>query len=158
MRGVPGIRGSPGYFSVRFYSLRGAGAGGGGGGAGTKSPAQSLPNRNGEFGFRLAGASVDLRTGIVSVAADAPDVVQNLCLAFSVAVLYVLCQPRPVRAAESDGPAPADDPAKMSPRAVQKMETEGLELVVAAGYLYDTPCNSYIKCSVHAGACTLHLM
>ena len=72
---MPGIQGSPGHFSVRFYSLRG-----------TKSTpsALSLPDRNGEFGFQMDRATVDLRTGLVSVAADTDDVVQNLCLAFSV--------------------------------------------------------------------------
>ena len=137
--------------TVHFYSLRGATV--------KSTPnAQYLPNRDGEFGFMLDDVSVDLRTGKVSVAANTEDVVQNLCLAFSVAVLYVLCQPRPVQSA-SNSQNPADEPAKpmsdvMSPRAVQKMETEGLELVIATGYLYDTPCNSYIKCSVFAGACS----
>ena len=146
VRGVPGIRGSPGYFSVRFYSLRGATA------ARSTPAARSLPDRNGEFSFRLDSATVDLRAGTVSVAADTDDVVQNLCLAFSVAVLYVLCQPRPVRTgADGDGAGPGAAAAAeskggeaMSPRAAQKMETESLGLVVAAGYLYDTPCNSYI--------------
>jgi len=153
VRGVPGIRGSPGYFSVRFYSLRGATA------ARSTPAARSLPDSNGEFSFRLDSATVDLRTGTVSVAADTDDVVQNLCLAFSVAVLYVLCQPRPVRTgADGDGAGPGAAAAAeskggeaMSPRAAQKVETESLGLVVAAGYLYDTPCNSYIKCSVFAG-------
>ena len=150
VRGVPGIPGSPGNFSVRFYLLRGATT------KWSKS-VQSLPDRNGDFSFQLESATVDLRTGTVSVAADTEDVVQNLCLGFSVAVLYVLCQPRPVQ--KESGQHPADEPAKplkevMSPSTIQKMETEGLELVVAAGYLYDTPCNSYIKSTVFAGACS----
>ena len=143
VRGVPGVRGDPGHFTVRFYSLRGATTK-------SMSSVQSLPDRDGEFGFQMDNATVDLRAGMVSVAADTEDVVQNLCLAFSVAVLYVLCQPRPVQ--KGSKRQPAEEPAKLqsdvkSPATAQRMETEGLELVVAAGYLYDTPCNSYIPVS-----------
>lgn len=96
MRGVPGVRGNPGHLSVRLYSLRGATTA-----KAAPSSHASIPNKNGDYGFQLASAAVDLRSGKVSVAADTDDVVQNLCLAFSVAVLYVLCQPRPAQNAAS---------------------------------------------------------
>ncbi len=48
-----------------------------------------VPNKAASHQFEVEGVAVDLKTGTLTVAADNDEVVQNLCLAFSVAVLQV---------------------------------------------------------------------
>ena len=48
-----------------------------------------VPNKVNSWQFEVEGVNVDLKSGTLTVAADNDEVVQNLCLAFSVAVLQV---------------------------------------------------------------------
>ena len=51
-----------------------------------------IPNKQNQFNFEIEGISVDLKTGTLTIAADNDEVVQNLTLAFSIAVLQVTVQ------------------------------------------------------------------
>ena len=142
-RGVPGVRGNPGHFSVRFYPLR--------------DPRRSvyqvdrLPTRSDDFHFQLQDMRVDLRTGGVEIggksATTAADVAAKCCLAVSVATLFVLCQPRP------PGPPRAQKTVDANGRRVRQINSESLTMVVAAGFLVDTPSNCYFTTTVYGGTC-----
>lgn len=66
-------------------------------------------------------------------------------------VLQVLCQPRPPPTTNSLGSGASGTltPSRTTPsrsnssnnKQIKRLESEGLALIVAAGFLYDTPCN-----------------
>ena len=97
--------------------------------------------------------TVDLASGSVSVRTGSAALAQNVCLAMSVAVLHALCEPRPVRKVDLATVHHSADSQDMS--IIENREIDGskpklrdpasLQMVLAAGYLHDIPCNSYLK-------------
>jgi hypothetical protein len=111
-----------------------------------------LPTKSGGFRFKILDATIDLKSGRIKIDSDtlkATDVAQKCCLAMSISLLYVLCQPRP------PGP-PSRTPKKVdvNGRLIRRIDSESLTLVVAAGFLIDTPCNSYYVATVNSGSCS----
>lgn len=54
----------------------------------------TLPYLQENFKFTIQDANIDLRSGTIEINSESNEVAENLALAFSVAVLHVLCQPR----------------------------------------------------------------
>ena len=128
VEGVPGIPGDPGYLSLRFLNLRSQ-----------KVQDLLIPSKTGSFSFDLEKTHVDMKTGTLTIHETCADVVQNICLVFSTAVLQVLCQPRPN--------------AVTSYKPIRSINSESLALVMAAGFKDDTPCNNYIETHMEEGRC-----
>ncbi|WAR26185.1 hypothetical protein MAR_011889 [Mya arenaria] len=74
---------SPGTLSVSFYKC-----------ATGAWQHLTLPYQQENYKFNLQDAHVDLRTGTVEINSESNEVAENLALAFSVALLHSLCQPR----------------------------------------------------------------
>ena len=82
-RGVPGTPRNHGYCQIYYTNLRD-------------------PKERFSFEFRpsftsitLKGLQLDLKSGKIRILKDEPDILQNICLAFSISVLYLMVQPRP---------------------------------------------------------------
>ena len=103
-------------------------------------------NRN-KTSFEIEKVHFDLKNGTVEIYDQ--ELAQNVSLAFSVALLYVLCQPR---VQDEDGKT-VNEPKQIGSKAVRRLDSDALGLVVAAGYLEATPCNSYIKTHLLSGGC-----
>ncbi len=83
------MRGQPGHLLVSFFNLR------------TQRydyctvmesfKYSEARNRN----FKLSGVNVDFLSGTVTIGSDNNEVAEHLALAMSVAVLFVICEPRP---------------------------------------------------------------
>ena len=89
------------------------------------------------------------RTGSLGVRAGSPHVAQSVCLALSVAVLTTLCQPRPVQLINIATVHTRALPARGAccrgpPQGPRPLAGDHMELLVAAGYLNQTPCNSFL--------------
>ena len=78
VKGVPGVPGDPGHLAVKFYNLRRQ-----------QWSNVTIPTKNGNFSFDVENVNVNLKSGTLTVAAYSDEVVQNLCLAFTIAVLQV---------------------------------------------------------------------
>ncbi|WAR25875.1 hypothetical protein MAR_011579 [Mya arenaria] len=74
---------SPGTLSVSFYKC-----------ATGAWQHLTLSYQQENYKFNLQDAQVDLRTGTVEINSESNEVAENLALAFSVALLHSLCQPR----------------------------------------------------------------
>ncbi|ELT88483.1 hypothetical protein CAPTEDRAFT_202493 [Capitella teleta] len=138
--GVPGVPGSPGHLSVFVYNLRKSSY--------TKMDILDKPSSG--YAFEVDDILVDMKHANMTLLPECDTIGQNICLAVSVAVLQVLCQPRQIKSSSgtsspilSNGGMASS--RNFSGREVRRMECESLALVLAAGYLSDTPCNSYIN-------------
>ena len=60
-----------------------------------------------DYKFNIQQSNVDLKTGVIQVDSSTNEVAENLALAFSVALLHVLCQPRPKPAPPQVAPKPS---------------------------------------------------
>ena len=79
---------SPGTLSLSFFKLST--------GAWQHLTLNYLQN---DYKFNIQQSNVDLKTGVIQVDSSTNEVAENLALAFSVALLHVLCQPRPPKPA-----------------------------------------------------------
>ena len=95
-----------------------------------------------KMAFSLEDVRIDLENGTLKI--DGVELAQNVCLAFSVAILHVLCKPE-----ADEGKKEAE--GKQHVKHVQyysdvvKAVKKPLALLTAAGCLQKTPCNSYLK-------------
>lgn len=94
-----------------------------------------LPYQQENFRFMIQDANIDLRTGTIEINSESNEVAENLALAFSVALLHVLCQPRyepppppepclPVSEAPPVSPKPKKDEEKKEEKAAEGEEKE----------------------------------
>ena len=60
-----------------------------------------------DYKFNIQQSNVDLKTGVIQVDSSTNEVAENLALAFSVALLHVLCQPRPKPVPPQVAPKPS---------------------------------------------------
>jgi len=105
---------------------------------GTWQHLPALPFQQENFKLSIQDAHFDLKTGNVEVNSDSNEVAENLSLAFSVALLHVLCQPRytpppppepiPVTVepppAEPEKPVEPEKPAEEKPAEEKPAEAE----------------------------------
>ena len=76
------------------------------------------------------GLNVDLREGTIKIRPDVAHVPESIALGFAIAILYLLCQPFPVRTLE-------DDPNCRCPENLNRIRNEKLKFAVAVGYSAD---------------------
>lgn len=75
---------NPGTLSLSFYKCT----------TGVWQHIPALPYQQENFRVSIQDANFDLKTGNIEISSDSNEVAENLALAFSVALLHVLCQPR----------------------------------------------------------------
>ena len=74
--------------------------------------------------------SVDLREGTIKIRPDVAHVPESIALGFAIAILYLLCQPFPVRTLE-------DDPNCRCPENLNRIRNKKLKFAEAVGYSAD---------------------
>ena len=87
---------SPGTLSLSFYKLS----------TGVWQHL-SLSYLQNDYKFNIQESNVDLKTGVIQVDSSSNEVAENVALAFSVALLHVLCQPRHKPTPPQVAPKPA---------------------------------------------------
>lgn len=90
--------------------------------------------------FEIGDCVVEFDSGFIEINSERGEIAENLALIFSVALIHVLCQPRPVNwAPKVDTVTPEIEP-------VPKLGgSEDIALLLAAGVLIATPCNHAIR-------------
>ena len=83
-RGIVGIPGSPGTLTVSFYKFNTG-----------KLSTHTLEYKEHDYTLTVESCEVNLMKGTFEVQPQSSEVAENLVLAFSVALLHVLCVPRP---------------------------------------------------------------
>ena len=100
----------------------------------------SNPNHN----IWILGSDTSLKTGKIKIDPSTNEVVEYLALSFAVALLHVLCAPRP-----SDGNDKKHAGSKGTRKRIMytpdPIPGVNMEFVLAAGILHDTPSNKYIR-------------
>ncbi|XP_059177584.1 uncharacterized protein LOC131956954 [Physella acuta] len=90
--------------------------------------------------FEIGDSVVEFDSGFIEINSDRSEIAENLGLIFSVALIHVLCQPRPTNW------APQLTSPKAEEQAVPRLGgSEEIALLLAAGVLIATPCNHAIK-------------
>ena len=79
-------------------------------------------------------------------AGSGDQVPEKLALAFGVALLHVLCQPRPVNWTPGTTMRP---PASRGSRAVSYVPSEDMQFIMAMGFMMNTPSNHYVRRHTH---------
>lgn len=74
--------------------------------------------------------NVDLREGTIKIRPDVAHVPESIALGFAIAILYLLCQPIPVRTLE-------DDPNCRCPENLNRLRNKKLKFAEAVGYSAD---------------------
>lgn len=121
-KGRRGVPGSPGTLSIRFFKcIR------------NNWDELALPYLTNVFKFHLHDVDVDLEHGVIQIVSETNEIAENLTLAFSVALLHVLCQPRPLTPEGTGATANSGTPIRGS-KEIKHIPSEDLGLVVAAGY------------------------
>ncbi|XP_041349650.1 uncharacterized protein LOC121368951 [Gigantopelta aegis] len=126
-RGVPGCAG---YLEVSFYKMRTH--------AWEKVTLEQA-YASSMFSFNIDDAKVELDHGLIEIKEGSVDVAENIAVAFSVALLHVLCQPHP------KGWKPGEPDNLETNRNMRGVAAENLALVVACGFMIATPCNFYLR-------------
>ena len=75
---------------------------------------------------------IDFKDGRVDIDVESNEIVERLAMTFAIAVLYVLCVPRPSN---------WEDGTPLS----SNIQVDGLKLIHASGLMRQTPSNYYIK-------------
>lgn len=90
--------------------------------------------------FQIGECIVEFDSGFIEIDSQRGEIAENLALVFSVALIHVLCQPRPLNW------APKLESAKQEEEPVPKLGgAEDITLLLAAGVLIATPCNQAIR-------------
>ena len=141
-RGVIGIPGSPGTLKIEFYMFKTG-----------QLNTHTLGYRNSNYTLKIESCEVDLMKGTFEVQPQSNEVAENLALAFSLALLHVLCVPRPPGWKEGQH----FKPPKISrgSRLIKTVPSDNMDLVLAAGLLWSTPSNYYIRSYYGIKACAM---
>ena len=91
--------------------------------------------------------------GTFEVQPQSNEVAENLVLAFSVALLPVLCVPRPPGWKEGQRLTPSQ--TSRGNKVIETIPSNKMGLVLAAGLLWDTPSNHYIRSHFGIKACAM---
>jgi hypothetical protein len=89
----------------------------------------ALPYLESLFNFHLGDSNVDLKNGVITISSDHGEVAENLTMAFGVALLHVLCQPRKKLKRLGENTTPM-----RGIKLIKTIPSDDLGLVVAAGY------------------------
>ena len=133
--GVKGVKGSPGTLAVSFHKLPF-------GFCPQKVVLQYLQEK---YVLSIGSTEVDLMNGQINISRESSEIAENLALAFSVALLHVLCTPRPNGWTEGTQVMPIS--AMRGPRPIKRIPSDDMRLVLAAGLLWNSPSNFYIRSS-----------
>ncbi|GFR81235.1 glycine-rich domain-containing protein 2 [Elysia marginata] len=98
--------------------------------------------------FEIGDCIVEFDSGFLEIGSHRGEVAENLALIFSVALIHVLCQPRPADWAPRLSSPPRVPPGEDQPAQAQLPRLGGSEeiaLLLAAGVLVATPCNHAIR-------------
>lgn len=131
-RGKQGIPGNPGHLEVRVYRI----------------DAKSAPTGEKIYlsqyqPLEYEGLTLDLNRGTITCSGLKSDkILEYVTLSFSVALLHVLCVPRPTKWKPGESLKPKL--AKRGRRRVERFPDEDMSFMMAAGLLYLTPSNHYI--------------
>ncbi|CAL1535156.1 unnamed protein product, partial [Lymnaea stagnalis] len=131
-KGRKGVPGSPGTLHLKIWTM-----------SERAMKEMKLSYDSNIYSMRLQGALVDLKAGLISVDESCDNVAESLALAFSIALLHVLCQPRPQGWEPGQSMQPAE-PARGA-RRINYVPSEDLAFVMAAGFLMATPSNFYVR-------------
>ncbi|RUS76067.1 hypothetical protein EGW08_016171, partial [Elysia chlorotica] len=98
--------------------------------------------------FEIGDCVVEFDSGFLEIGSQRGELAENLALIFSVALIHVLCQPRPADWAPNLSSPPRvasgeDQPAQ--PQLPRLGGSEEIALLLAAGVLVATPCNHAIR-------------
>ncbi|XP_005098754.1 uncharacterized protein LOC101860571 [Aplysia californica] len=91
--------------------------------------------------FEIGDCVVEFDSGFIEINSDRCEIAENLALIFSVALIHVLCQPRPSNWA----PRLYSTPRMGEEQSSRLGGSEEIALLLAAGVLIATPCNHAIK-------------
>lgn len=108
---------NPGTLSLSFYKCT----------TGAWQNLPALPYQQENFKVSIQEASFDLKTGNIEINSDSNEVAENLALAFSVAMLHVLCQPRYTPPPPPEPIPVTVEPPPPSPTATEKPKEEEAE-------------------------------
>ncbi|XP_062592625.1 uncharacterized protein LOC134254077 [Saccostrea cucullata] len=143
LRGRRGVPGNPGHLLVKVYRV------------GHEGPLQKqLINLSHSqyIPVEFEGLKLDFKKGLITCSRIAAGQVLNyVALSFSIALLHVLCVPRP-----SDWrPGMSLEPRVTSRggRIIQRFPDEDISFMLAAGLLYLTPSNHYMYHTYGANVC-----
>ena len=98
--------------------------------------------------FEIGDCVVEFDSGFLEIGSQRGELAENLALIFSVALIHVLCQPRPSDWAPNLCSPPRVAPGEDQPAQSQLPRLGGSEeiaLLLAAGVLVATPCNHAIR-------------
>ncbi|XP_061192853.1 uncharacterized protein LOC133201068 [Saccostrea echinata] len=147
LRGIPGSRdrrgvpGNPGHLQVKVYRVDH-----------TSPPRKQIINLSEHHPVEFEGLKLDLTQGLITCSRKAAGQILNyVALSFSIALLHVLCVPRP-----SDWQPGKSLKPKVTSRGTRKIERfpdEDMSFMLAAGLLYLTPSNHYIYHTYGANVC-----
>ncbi|GFO43937.1 glycine-rich domain-containing protein 2 [Plakobranchus ocellatus] len=98
--------------------------------------------------FEIGDCVVEFDSGFLEIGSHRGELAENLALIFSVALIHVLCQPRPADWNPRLSSPPRAPPGEDQPAQSQLPRLGGSEeiaLLLAAGVLVATPCNHAIR-------------
>ena len=114
---------------------------------------QTLGYLNSDYKFKTETCKADLMNGFIEVLPQSNEVAENLVLAFSVALLHVLCVPRQPGWKEGQPLKPPE--TLRGSRLIRIIPSDNMDFVLAAGLLWSTPSNYYIHSHYGIKACAM---